>query len=148
MLVRITDRVHTLLVTAGAYEAFYKHQGYQVMGEESETSSPFTKRPGGMPFLLRGMREEAGISPGKKIPTDTGNVEISHRERGEGVRSEEAEEEAEESEYEDDENVELSEIPLEEMTKAQLIAYAEELGVELTGEERKRELRTAIRKAL
>ena len=131
----ITNGSMDLTVTKGAYESLYKHQGFAVKGAGVHTPSPeITKTESSQAEMPEeAHEEEAMVTP---TEADSGKSDI--------------EDLAEDDAYEDEEEEEpkLSEIPLAEMTKAQLIAYAEELGIELDGDETKRALRVAIRKAL
>ena len=78
--------------------------------------------------------EDEGVT----LPTEDAETDSSSTSPGEYAAEDEEEEE----------EVDLSEIPLAEMTRSQLLAYADQLGVEYTGEETKRKLRELIRAVL
>lgn len=150
MMLTITNGVNTLKVTKGAYKALYEHQGYTVVSKGGvKTPPPDTGRgvnnESSQPEIASdGSDDECVFDPdaylnGKISPESCGKSDTDLTDD---------EDSAEEDEEEEDEEVDLSEIPLAEMTKAQLKQYAEELGVELSGDETKRELRVAIRKML
>lgn len=119
----ITNGVDTLTVTKGAFNALYKYQGFIVAEEGAEAPSPSGE-------------------------TDT----VASTQADDTVQAEEPDEEYSDEEGDTtdgtDEEPDLSEIPLIEMNKEQLIRYADQVGVEYTGAETKKELRAAIRKAL
>lgn len=148
MMLTITNGVNTLKVTKGAYKALYEHQGYTVVHEGGVKTPP----PGTM-------ENASGESSQAEIAADGSddqcvfdpdaylNGKISPESCGKSGTNPDSAEEYPEDE-EEEEEPELSEIPLAEMTKAQLRQYAEQLGIELDGDETKRELRVAIRGAL
>lgn len=136
-MLTITNGRETLQVTKGAYAALYKHQGYIVVNRgrkrnfspnyEGESNSPQAK-----------MVPNGEESSNETIPTGSSSINPSLEDPGEYNTEEE----------EDEEETPLSEIPLTDMTKSQLMEYADQLGIEYTGEETKKQLRTLIRAVL
>lgn len=136
-MLTITNGRDIIMVTRGAYAALYKHQGYAVVSGEGGSTPP--PNPGG-----EAESSQAKITPngsedeGVTLPTEDAETASSTENPGEYVAEDEEEEE----------EVDLSEIPLAEMTRSQLLEYADQLGVEHTGEETKRKLRELIRAVL
>lgn len=136
-MLTITNGRDIIMVTRGAYAALYKHQGYTVVSGEGGSTPP--PNPGD-----EAESSQAKITPngsedeGVTLPTGKSKVDSSSTNPGEYAAEDEEEEE----------EVDLSEIPLAEMTRSQLLEYADQLGVEYTGEETKRKLRELIRAVL
>lgn len=116
-MLRITNSSITIDVTDGAYDEYYKHCGFEVVGSPERPEE----------------REEVFTSPA----SDSGHFEDSPQPKMNEDDSEEDEDEL------DDED--LSEIPLGEMTTDQLKRYADELGLDYTGIKYKKELRSLIK---
>ena len=131
----ITNGSLELTVTKGAYNSLYKHQGFEIKGAGVHTPPPEIeeRKTSQAEIAVEGPEDEAVLDT-SELPTE--ETEAENSTKSDAYEDEEGEER------------ELSEIPLAEMTKSQLIAYAEELGIELDGDETKRALRVAIRKAL
>lgn len=126
-MLTITNGVDTLQVTKGAYKVLYKHQGFCILGEE----------------LISGQLSDKA----SEMPYNDDDAEaVTYPDEAEHVKSD-TENPAESAHYEDEEE-DLSEIPLTEMTKTQLIKYAEQLDIDFDGTETRKDLRIAIRKAL
>lgn len=126
-MLTITNGVDTLQVTKGAYKVLYKHQGFCILGEEL-ISGQLSDKASEMPY------------------TGDEDVGVSYPDAAEPVKS--GTENHTKSAHEEDEEEDLSEIPLTEMTKTQLIKYAEQLDIDFDGTETRKDLRIAIRKAL
>lgn len=126
-MLTITNGVDTLQVTKGAYKVLYRHQGFRILGKEL-LSGHHTDKAAEMPYT--------GDEDGAVTYPDEENMVKSSPENHTN------------SEPEEDEEEDLSEIPLTEMTKTQLIKYAEQLGIDFDGTETRKDLRIAIRKAL
>lgn len=119
-MLRITNGIITIDVTDGAYDEYYRHCGFEVVGSPERPEE----------------REEVLTSPAP----DSGRSEDSLQPKTEEDTYEEDEDEL------DDED--LSEIPLGEMTTDQLKRYADELGLDYTGIKYKKELRSLIKEHL
>lgn len=133
-MLMITNGRDVIMVTRGAYAALYKHQGYTVVsGEGGSTPSP---NPGDEAESSQARNTHNG-SEDESVTLPTGEPEVDSSTENPGEYDAEDDEEEEE--------VDLSEIPLAEMTRSQLLAYADQLGVEYTGEETKRKLRELIK---
>lgn len=122
-MIKITNGRQALKVSAGAYESYFKHLGYRPVNaiEPHENS------------------EQENVHGDPETPVSEDSTESSEYESTNGDPEVE-----EEPEYEED----LSEIPLGEMKLSQLIAYAEQLGLEHDGTPNKKELRALIRNHL
>lgn len=120
-MLRITNGSVTLTVTKGAFNNYYKHCGFQIenRAEGAELEEVVTTQP-------NYTAEYLGDSPQVKNEEDSDDYE----------------------EDEDDEEIELSEIPLSEMSFEQLNEYADQLGLEHEGIRSKKELRAMIRSYL
>lgn len=133
-MITITKGGMTLRVTHGAYDNYYRPLGYKPVegvqsGEmgEGDIYSPLTpENPACDDSTLRGFSD---------------NGETPSENPAEDPKAKTAEEVFE---YEED----LSEIPLGEMKLSQLIAYAEQLGLEHDGTPNKKEMRKLIREYL
>lgn len=137
----ISNGMNTLTVTKGAYKSLYKYQGYEVVSEAG-ASAPAPEDES----LMSRMPQEARTGEGvhDNTPEDE-NASDGFREAENGSSNEEDENPEESPVVEEEEKEEdLSEIPLSEMTVAQLKAYAREIGVVLDGTETKRELKQLI----
>lgn len=149
MMLTITNGVNTLKVTKGAYKALYEHQGYTVVHEGGAktpppgTSEDSERKSSQAETVADGSEDECVFDPDAYL-----NGKISPESCGKSATNPDEDADTTEEEEEDEEELDLSEIPLAEMTKVQLKQYAEELGIDLDGTETKRELRVAIRKAL
>lgn len=118
-MIKITNGSRVLMVSSGAYRNYFKHIGYKPV-EETQT-------------------HENSDQENTHHTEETSGSEDST----ESLESEETPVE-EDEEYEED----LSEIPLGEMKLSQLIAYAEQLGLEHDGSPTKKEMRALIREHL
>lgn len=121
-MIKIKKGDSVLTVTPGAYRNFFKRLGYEPVDAHTgdEISGVGTTHPHG----------------------DSQHLEDSAQTESDEYASEE---EYSEDEDEADEEPDLSEIPLGEMKLSQLIAYAEQLGLEHDGTPNKKELRKLIR---
>lgn len=115
-MLRITNGTITLDVTDGAYDAYYKFCGFEIVGGAERPEE----------------REEVNTSPAP----DSGHFEDSPQPKMDEDDPEELEREEEED---------LSSIPLSEMTTDQLKRYADELDLDYTGIKYKKELRNLIK---
>ena len=126
-MLQVTNGVVTLTVTKGAFKSFYEHNGFHAVdGEDGH--------------------EEAG-----KVDThpalETGHSgHSSQQEMAEDTEDAEDDEDGDEDDTEDD--VDLSEIPLGEMSFYQLNDYADQLELDHEGIRSKKELRALIREHL
>lgn len=143
----ISNGSSTFSVTKGAYESLYKYQGYTIVGRGAAAPSPdASKTSDNTPNQAETDGDVSGDGA-VVAPDGSGSTDSSPRKPGKnGTPGDD--DPGDDTEDEDEEEEELSEIPIAEMTKSQLLAYAEELGIEVSGEETKRELRVAIREAL
>lgn len=116
-MLQITNGVITISVSTGAFRAFYKDRGFEPTdgAETHETSEGVIYQP-----------EE-----------DSQHLEDSPQPE----MTEESSEESEEAE----EEIDLSEIPLGEMSFDELTEYADQLGLDHSGIRSKRDLRALIR---
>lgn len=117
-MLRITNGSVTLTVTKGAFNNYYKHCGFQI-----ENRAEGAELEGVVTTQPNYTAEYLGDSPQVKTDEDS-------------------------DDYEDDEEIELSEIPLSEMSFEQLNEYADQLGLEHEGIRSKKELRATIRNYL
>lgn len=123
-MITIRKGTSTRTVTPGAYENYYKHLGYEPVGvaQTAEFSGEDSTHPVsdsqhlGDPTQLR---SDEDIPEGEEEPADLEEVT--------------------------EDEVDLSEIPLSEMTSEQLCEYADQLGLDRSGVRTKKELRTLIR---
>lgn len=128
-MVNITNGSNTLSVTYGAYESFFKHLGYEPVGDARtpENSGQVNTQ----------------ANPDSHESGDAGASSVGDTEAPE-TDSETSDPEPEV----EDEEINLSEIPLGEMTLSQLIAYAEQLGLDPDVNASKKDLRKLIREHL
>lgn len=119
-MLRITNGGNTLMVTRGAFNGFYKARGFHIV---EATESP---------------EKGTGVSIHPE-PENGHSGQPSQLKMGrKAVEEEEGEEE----------ELDLSEIPLGEMTFDQLEEYADELEIDHDGVRSKKELRALIREHL
>lgn len=130
-MIKITNGHRAIRVTQGAYESYFKHLGYRPVGVPETPENPD--------------KENAHGDPEMPVPEDSNESSVGEGDSGD-PDEENPEEEASEDEYEYEED--LSEIPLGEMKLSQLIAYAEQLGLDHDGSPTKKEMRTLIRNHL
>ena len=123
-MIKITNGRQALRVSQGAYEGYFKHLGYRPVDAIEPHENPEQENAHGDP----------------ETPVSEDSTESSGVEEAPG----DPEGEEPDEEYEED----LSEIPLGEMKLSQLIAYAEQLGLEHDGTPNKKELRALIRNHL
>ena len=129
-MVNITNGSNTLSVPYGAYESFFKHLGYEPVGDARTPENS-----GQVNTHITTDSPESGDAAAPSVgDTDPADLDIP--------------EESAEGEGYDDAEVNLSEIPLGEMTLSQLIAYAEQLGLDPDVNASKKELRKLIREHL
>lgn len=121
-MVKIKKGETVLTVTPGAYRNFYKHLGYEPVDVARSAENPDEENT--------------------HLCEDSPHLEDPAQPEGDEYASDE---EPFEDEAESDEEPDLSEIPLGEMKLSQLIAYAEQLGLEHDGTPNKKELRKLIR---
>lgn len=122
-MLQVTNGVVTLTVTNGAFKSFYEHNGFHAVdGEDGH--------------------EEAGKVDTHPTP-ETGHPGHSSQQE---LRQDTDGPEDEDGDDEDD--VDLSEIPLGEMSFDQLNEYADQLELDHDGIRSKKELRDLIREHL
>lgn len=140
-MLTITNGHDTLMVTKGAYAALYKHQGYTVVsGAGYNTPAPNTDSEAS--DSVAEIAAEDDEDSAVVVPDEEDNRDSCPEETTDSYT------EDDEGGEEGGDGPELSEIPLIEMTKSQLCKYADQLGVEYTGEETKKQLRGLIKEAL
>lgn len=126
-MLQVTNGVVTLTVTNGAFKSFYEHKGFHAVdGEDGH--------------------EEAGEVLTHPTP-ETGHPGHSSQQE---LRQDTDAPEDEDGDDDDDteDGVDLSEIPLGEMSFDQLNEYADQLELDHNGIRSKRELRVLIREYL
>lgn len=123
-MIKITNGCQTMTVTQGAYRSYFKHLGYKPVDAIELHENPEQENAHGDP----------------ETPTSEDSSESSG--------AEETPVDFEDEDPAEPEEEDLSEIPLGEMKLSQLIAYAEQLGLEYSDAPSKKELRTLIRNHL
>lgn len=125
-MVTITNGRETLIVTNGAYNDIFKTQGFYEASVETSSASVETRSGSGV-----------------KLPESTPeNVSEGISDEKNGEPTVEVEPEPVKTE------VDLSEIPLSEMTNDQLREYAKQLGIDLKGITSRKVVRDKIRSVL
>ena len=127
-MIQVKKGTRCLTVTRGAFENFYKHLGYTLVGvDESHEKSEqeFTHQ------------QEDSQHPGNPTQQET------DEEGSDGTKDED-----EDQEDDDEDVIDLSEIPLGELSHSQLFEYADQLGLEYEGTPGAEALRALIRKHL
>lgn len=123
-MVKITNGYLTLNVTLGAFRDIYSAQGYKILNTSIQTSGATVATP--------------QSSGGKFTEVDTKNAtEVVFEDKTDYIPADT-----------DAEPVDLSEIPLTEMSNDQLKAYAKQLGIDLKGITSRKAVRDKIRAAL
>lgn len=126
-MLQVTNGVVTLTVTNGAFKSFYEHNGFHAVdGEDGH--------------------EEAGKVDTHPTPETGHPGHSSQQELRQDIDAPEDEDEDDEDDTE--EVVDLSEIPLGEMSFDQLNEYADQLELDHDGIRSKKELRALIREHL
>ena len=126
-MLQVTNGVVTLTVTNGAFKSFYEHNGFHAVdGEDGH--------------------EEAGKVDTHPTPETGHPGHSSQQELRQDIDA--PEDEDEDDEDDDEEAVDLSEIPLGEMSFDQLNEYADQLELDHDGIRSKKELRALIREHL
>lgn len=126
-MLQVTNGVVTLTVTKGAFKSFYEHNGFHTVDGEDGHG-------------------EAGVVTTHPAP-ETGHT--GHSSQQELRQDTDATEDEDGDEEEDtEESIDLSEIPLGEMSFDQLNDYADQLELDHDGIRSKRELRALIREHL
>lgn len=126
-MLQVTNGVVTLTVTNGAFKSFYEHNGFHAVdGEDGH--------------------EEAGKVDTHPTPEIGHPGHSSQQELRQDTDAPEDEDEDDEDDTE--ESVDLSEIPLGEMSFDQLEEYADQLELDHDGIRSKKELRALIREHL
>lgn len=126
-MIQVTNGAVTLAVTKGAFKSFYEPNGFHAVdGEDGH--------------------EEAGVVITHPIPETGHSGHSSQQELRQDTDGPEDEDEEEEEDTE--ESVDLSEIPLGEMSFDQLNEYADQLELDHDGIRSKKELRAIIREHL
>lgn len=126
-MLQVTNGVVTLTVTKGAFKSFYEHNGFHAVdGEDGH--------------------EEAGEVLTHPAPETGHPGHSSQQELRQDTDAPEGEDGDDEDDTEDD--VDLSEIPLGEMSFDQLNEYADQLELDHDGIRSKKELRALIREHL
>lgn len=126
-MIRITNGIHTLTVTEGAYKTMYAPQGWI---EVSDSKTPE-------------MVSDGSSDLGDNLPDHESE---DTTEAISGQENDDTEDDAEDDS--ENEDVDFEETPLSEMNSAQLRAYANHLGVDVTGMTSKKAVRDKIRAAL
>lgn len=121
-MLTITNGAQTLTVTKGAYNSMYAPQGWEIASTKMSSEN----------IDLSVVSENKGLLPTEAENTKTGDEIDAPGD----VESEEPEE-----------DIDLSEIPLSEMSVPQLKTYAKQLGLEVNTDSA-RQLRNQIRKTL
>jgi hypothetical protein len=125
-MLQVTNGTVTLMVTKGAFKSFYEPNGFHAVdGEDGH--------------------EEAGVVTTHPTP-ETGHS--GHSSQQELQQSVDDTEDEDEDEEDTEESVDLSEIPLGEMSFDQLEEYADQLELDHDGIRSKKELRALIREHL
>ena len=126
-MIKIHRGTSTLTVTHGAYENYYKHLGYEPVGVAKNGENPGEENT-----HLTDDSQHCGDPTQLKTDEDT------------------PDDEGEEFDDEEDagEEVDLSEIPLSEMSFDQLCEYADQLGLDHDGIRSKKDMRALIREHL
>lgn len=128
-MLQVTNGSVTITVTKGAFKNFYERCGFHAVAAEDGA-------------------EGAGVVDTQPTPETPPPGDSSHQETAEsGEVHEDADEDGEEDE-EDADEVDLSEIPLGEMSFDQLNDYADQLELDHDGIRSKKELRALIREHL
>lgn len=125
-MLQVTNGVVTLTVTKGAFKSFYEHNGFHTVDGEDGHG-------------------DAGVVVTHPAPETGHSGHSSQQEMGQDTND--AEDEADGDE-EDEDDVDLSEIPLGEMSFDQLNDYADQLELDHDGIRSKKELRALIREHL
>ena len=126
-MLQVTNGVVTLTVTNGAFKSFYEHNGFHAVdGEDGH--------------------EEAGKVNTHPVPETGHPGHSSQQELRQDIDAPEDEDGDDEDDTEND--VDLSEIPLGEMSFDQLYEYADQLELDHDGLRSKKELRALIREHL
>lgn len=126
-MLQVTNGVVTLTVTKGAFKSFYEHNGFHTVDGED-------------------VHGEAGVVTTHPAP-ETGHPGHSSQQKI-AEDTEDAEDEADGDEDDTEDDVDLSEIPLGEMSFDQLNDYADQLELDHEGIRSKKELRALIREHL
>lgn len=126
-MLQVTNGVVTLTVTKGAFKSFYEHNGFHTVDGADGT-------------------EEAGVVTTHPTPGTVYSGDSSQQKIVEDTEDAENEADGDEDDTEDD--VDLSEIPLGEMSFDQLNDYADQLELDHEGIRSKKELRALIREHL
>lgn len=126
-MLQVTNGAVTLTVTKGAFKSFYAPNGFHAVdGEDGH--------------------EEAGVVTTHPTPETGHSGHSSQQELRQSV--DDTEDEDEDGEEDTEESVDLSEIPLGEMSFDQLNEYADQLELDHDGIRSKKELRALIREHL
>ena len=126
-MLQVTNGTVTLMVAKGAFKSFYEPNGFHAVdGEDGH--------------------EEAGVVTTHPTPETGRSGHSSQQELRQDTDGPEDEDEEEEEDTE--ESVDLSEIPLGEMSFDQLNEYADQLELDHDGIRSKKELRAIIREHL
>ncbi len=108
-MITITNGIDTLRVTTGAFKDIFQSQGFF---EVTDNTTEMLSEPREIPEV-----KLPGVTP------ENNTASVSVQETGDSEPEQDISEEA---------SLDLSEIPLSQMTNRQLREYAEELGVDLT----------------
>ena len=137
-MLQITDGHVTLTVTKGAFKGYYEKNGFRVLSPKIAPQNDVTP-------------EGINISPS---PENERSDEISQPKSAESDAPDESSKKAPMNPDEGDpmnpdegEPIDLSEIPLGEMSLSQLNAYADQLGLSHEDDLTKKELRALIRRS-
>lgn len=120
-MIRVTNGVLTLRVSRAAFKSFFQGRGFHIVNSDKEHEDDY------------------------RVNTHT-PLETAHSHHFSQQRTKEKDEDDEDEETEED--VDLSEIPIGEMSFEQLNAYADQLKINHEGIRSKKELRALIRESL
>lgn len=127
-MLQVTNGVVTLTVTKGAFKSFYEHNGFHTVDGEYG-------------------HEYDGVVITHPAPETGHPGHSSQQEMRQDTEDAEDEADGDEEDYTED-DVDLSEIPLGEMSFDQLNDYADQLELDHDGIRSKKELRALIREHL
>lgn len=126
-MLQVTNGVVTLMVTKGAFGSFYKHKGFHIIDDEDghEDGGAGNYHPTSETMPLNDSSQQEMTEDTEDLGDEKGG-----------------------DEYDPEDDVDLSEIPLSEMSFDQLNDYADQLGLDHESIRSKKELRMLIRKHL
>lgn len=131
-MIKIKRGDSVLTVTTGAYKNYYKHLGYEPVGVAKSSENP----------------EQGNTHTSDDSQHSEETTQPSGDENALGGEPEGTTDEDDADEEEDEDTVDLSEIPLSELSHSQLFEYADQLGLEYEGTPNKKEMLALIREHL